>query len=206
MIVCKFDRRKTWFPDEGRPQDKFNSNLKIVMRVFDKDKPSKSGIVPPRTIALGVLWKGKVYGMWINSQQINIPTEISLGPMYVRGENRVVTIKEFLELFREEVPKETTIYSYKWLALVKHEGKWYITDELEAQLLVKVGLVFDKKVLIAGLGLAGLGLGLILIKDKEKIREKTGFYANILKERFKEKASKLKEKIPQLYERLRHIR
>jgi len=205
MIVCKFDRRKTWFPDEGKLQDKFNSNLKIVMKCFFKEKPSKRDTVPPRTIALGVLWKGKAYGLWINQQPIQIPVEISLGPLYI--ENRIITIEEFIKLFGEEVPKETTIYSYKWLALVKHNGRWYITDELDAQLLVKVGLLADnKKVLIAGLGLAGLGLGLILIKDKEKIREKTGFYANILKERFKEKASKLKEKIPQLYERLRHIR
>ena len=169
MIVNKFIKELSWFPTEGKLDDLFNHNFKLVIKVYDEEDPNKKHKIPVGTVGVALMWKGNIYKFATNTTEAETPAQATI------KWTKPPTIREFLEALGEPIPEETTVYSYSWLAIVKvnqngeldPNGKWACTDKWDAQLLVKVPAFDVNKILMyAGIGLVGLGVLTLLGRER----------------------------------------
>jgi len=163
--IAKFDRNNSWFPTEGHLDDKFNDDFVLYTIITNVEKT-----IPAGGYFFGVKWKSKNIILGTNSTPI---TEDTAGKWRWR---EIPTIADLLKLFGEELPKETTTYSYSWITgfIINENGEIdpngqyiYVTDEWKTNLLVIVeGFDWTKWLAITGIGIAGVGLIAIIGKSR----------------------------------------
>jgi hypothetical protein len=159
-IEVEFNRELSYFPTEGRLDDKFNGDFKLVL-----DVTGDASILPGK-LGVGVRWKGTVYLMWTNEEMVTPPVRITL-----RWIDEPPTIAEFLTGFGEELPKETTSYSYSWVVGFLEDDLIDIVDEWKTELLVIVPpFPWDKILIAAGVGAVALGTMAVLAKRPQYAR------------------------------------
>lgn len=216
MITHKIIPDLTWFPTELTLDDKFDHNLKIVSEIYDTDNPNARHEIPPYTLALGFMWKGVSYILIENEETVVTPANGTFSWV------NPPTVREFLEKVKEPIPNETTVYSYYWIAMVKYNekgkpdpnGRWYITDKLSAQLLVKVSPFNMQDILkYVGIGLIAIGVLGLLAEEKEHVKkayeyvkEKAPEVYRYIREKAPEAYEKLKEELAKLREELRRLK
>jgi len=169
-IDAKFVRAESYFPTEGRLDDKFNGNFKLVVEVTDSE-----ATIPAGAWAVGVLWKGRGYLLATNDRSFKTPARIELS--YI---GNPPTVADFLTALGEELPEETKSYSYSWITgfRVNEEGyvdpngqKFGVTDEWNTELLVIVEPFPWEKVLMgAGIGAVTLGVIAVLARRPQYVR------------------------------------
>lgn len=217
MIVSKFIPDLCWYPIEGTLNDLFDHNFKLVAKVYDYENPEAKVEVPPNTVGFGILWKGVSYIITSNSEGFTTPNKL-----ICKWVGETPTIEDLLKSLDEEIPNETTTYNYSWITVVKYNengeldpnGKWYVTDKLDAYLLVKTsGFSMEDILKYAGIGLIAIGvIGLVLEKPEyakkayEYVKERAPKVYEHIKEKAPEVYEKLKEELAKLKEELRKLR
>ena len=170
MVTAKFDRTQSYFPVEGKLDDKFNDNFKLVVNVTNEGVT-----IPANAWGIGILWKGEAYIVARNDEDFETPAELTL-----HYADEPPTIAEFLQALGEELPSETTTYSYSWFTgfFVDEEGNidpsgeyFAVTDEWNTDLLVIVeAFPWDKVLMAAGIGVAVLGSMVIVTRRPQYAR------------------------------------
>jgi len=172
MVTAKFNRTKSYFPTEGKLTDKFNGNFRLVVDVTGAEIT-----IPKESFGIGILWKGKAYIVAVNGEAFNSPAELAM----TWGEKQP-TVADFLKAVGEELPKETTTYSYAWftgffvdesnrVAPRQKSVSFAVTDKWNTELLVTVPpFPWDKVLMAAGLGTVLLGVLVIASRRPEYVR------------------------------------
>jgi hypothetical protein len=170
-VDANFVRAESYFPTEGRLNDEFNGNFKLVIEVTS-DEPVT---IPAGAFGIGVLWKAKPYLLAVNDEPFETPAKIEL--TWVEPP----TIADFLTAFGEELPEETKTYSYSWITGFFVNEQWIIdpngqqfavTDKWDTELLVIVEPFPWEKVLMgAGIGAVVLGaMAVLAVRRPEYVR------------------------------------
>jgi len=169
-VGAKFDRQDSWFPVEGQPSDPFNHNFKLAIEIYS----TAPCTIPARTSFVAIQWKGKLHLLAINKEPIKLPFRTS-----ITWHGNPPTIAQLLRYLGEEVPSETTSYSYEWVLgfIIDEYGRINpngdrvgIADRWPTNLLVIIkGWPVDKILAAAGLGAMVMGM-LALASNSGSIR------------------------------------
>lgn len=150
-VRLEFDRVHTWFPLAGKPSDLFDSNFKIV---------TLADVTEPTTVklGLGVLWKGVEYILASVDYTFERAAVYSIEWVW----RDIPTIEEFLSIFGEKVPGETTEYSYSWIVGLVTGETMEVHDRWDTSLLVEVPR-FPAEIVVPLIGAVVAGIGLALV-------------------------------------------
>ena len=157
---ARFNRELSYFPTEGKLDDDFNHDFRLVIDA------TGDVCLLPEAIGVGIRWKGQVGLIWTNREELDLPKRITLS-----WRERAPTVRELLEILGEEIPTETKSYSYSWVVGFLEDGSMSITDEWKTELLVVVEpFPWDKVLAVAGIGAVGIGALALLSRRPEYAR------------------------------------
>jgi len=147
-VTFSFDRDASYFPLSGKLDDLFDDKFKLTIIINVEDPETV-------TLCVAVLWKGVAY--------VLLEEELSFteAGVYI-GEVTWVeppTIAEFLQMFGEELPGETTEYSYSWIVGKKLNDEMSTDDKWDTSLLVEVApFPWEIALPLAGIAVAITGI------------------------------------------------
>jgi len=157
-VTLKFNKDESYFPLAGKPDDPFDDNFKLVVI---------AEVTAAQTFNLGivVLWKGVAY--LIHEEPLDFKETGTYKLPFVWASETSPTIGDFIQTFGEDIPKETTEYSYSWMVGEVLDSMMSVHDEWPTSLLVEiVPFPWEKVILGTGVAIGALGLGYVALKRR----------------------------------------
>jgi len=155
-VTLKFDKDESYFPLAGKPDDPFDDNFKLVV-IADVT------VAQTFNFGLVVRWKGVAYLVYEEPIDFDEAGTYKLEISWAE----TPTIGDFIQAFGEDIPKETTEYSYSWIVGEVLDSQIAVHDEWPTSLLVEiVPFPWEKVILGTGVAIGALGLGYVALKRR----------------------------------------